>query len=378
MASIPFYKHDLGSPELDLVAEVLSGDILTTGKYVEQFEERFAALLNCKHALGVTSCTGALHMALLGLNIGPGDEVITTPMSFIATSTAILSAGAVPVFVDVETDSGNIDANLIEAAITPRTRAIMPVHLFGLMCDMRRIREIADRHELKIIEDAAHCIEGRRSGISVGQLSDIACFSFYATKNMACGEGGGLVTNNTELWRLLKLIRNHGMDKTASDRNSDGYSHWDMPVMGWKYNMSNIEAAFLLPQFDRLQQKLESREELSRYYTNILKNIEGIRVPAQKIGSDSIHAHHVYPIWIDGGRRDDLILYMQKNNIGVVVNYRPIHIMSYFKSTFGSTEGDFPIAEQIGEETLSLPFYPDMPAKYIDQVCEKLMDFVNK
>ena len=187
---VPFYRHDLGEAELALLAEALKGEILTTGEYVVRFERQLADYLGRRHVLALNSCTGALHLSLLGLGIGPGDEVITTPMTFIATATAILEAGAKPIFVDVESDTGNIDAELIEAAITPRTKAIMPVHLYGLMCDMRALRVIADRYGLKIVEDAAHAIEGKRDGIGPAGLGETACFSFYATKNLTCGEGG--------------------------------------------------------------------------------------------------------------------------------------------------------------------------------------------
>src|SRR5438552_5605952 len=227
MDAIPFYLHDLGAAELECVARVLAGPILTTGDTVREFEEQFAGFLGRKHAIAVTSCTGALHMSLLALGIGPGDEVITTPMTFIASSTAVLEAGARPVFVDVEPDTGLLDARLLEAAITPRTKAVLPVHLYGQLCDMRAIREIADRHGLRVVEDAAHCIEGERDGVRPGQLGDTACFSFYATKNLTCGEGGAVVTDRDELAARLRLLRLHGMTKTAADRWREGYQHWD-------------------------------------------------------------------------------------------------------------------------------------------------------
>src|SRR6516165_1624371 len=263
---VPYFRHDLGAAELDQLAEVLKGDILTTGEHVARFERKLADYLGRKHVLGTSSCTGALHLSLLALGIGPGDEVITTPMTFIATVTAILEAGAKPVFVDIDPDTGNIDANLIKAAITPRTKAIMPVHLYGLMCDMRSLRAIADRHGLKIVEDSAHCVEAKRYGVGPGELGETACFSFYATKNLTCGEGGALATDDTALYEKLKLLHLHGMTKTAYDRSREGYLHWDMIALGWKYNMSNIEAALLLPQFNRLQHKLEQRTVLARRY----------------------------------------------------------------------------------------------------------------
>src|ERR1700758_1997602 len=204
---IPYFRHDLGGAELACLASVLQGEILTTGDAVSEFEAKFAACLGVRYVLGVTSCTGALHMALLALDIGAGDEVITTPMSFVATATAILEAGATPVFVEVEADNGNLDPHPGEAAVNKKTQGNLPVPLYGLMCDMRALRAIADRHGLHIIEDAAHCIEGVRDGVGPGELGDAACFSFYATKNMTCGEGGAIVTDNEVLADRLVLLR---------------------------------------------------------------------------------------------------------------------------------------------------------------------------
>src|ERR1700730_4018251 len=220
---IPYFRHNLGDAELACVASVLEGDILTTGDAVSEFEARFAACLGVRHVLGVTSGTGALHMALLALDIGAGDEVITTPMSFVATATAILEAGATPVFVEVEPDNGNLDAPGVKPAIPPRTKAILPVHLYGLMCDMRALKTIADRHGLRIIEDAAHCIEGMRDGVRPGELSDMACFSFYATKNLTCGEGGAIIVNDDAVAERLKLLRLHGMTRMAEESAREGY-----------------------------------------------------------------------------------------------------------------------------------------------------------
>jgi dTDP-4-amino-4,6-dideoxygalactose transaminase len=365
---IPYFRHDLGKPELQSLGRVLEGEILTTGEAVSAFEKKFAAYLKARHAVGVTSCTGALHMALLALDIGPGDEVITTPMSFVATATAILEAGATPVFVDVEPDTGNLDAARVEAAITSRTKAILPVHLYGLMCDMRALKVIADRHGLRLIEDAAHCIEGMREGIRPGELSDAACFSFYATKNLTCGEGGALVVNDDTLAERLKLLRIHGMTRMAQQSEREGYRHWDMVLLGWKYNMSNIEAALLLPQFERLEAKLNRRHVLANRYEQAFAGMRGIKLPTSR--SHCLHARHVYTVWCDGCERDDLVAHLHAERIGAVVNYRPIHLMSYFLKRYGYRQGDFPVAEWIGERTISLPFYPEMPLDDVDVVAQ--------
>ena len=363
---VPFYLHDLGQPELDAVARVLGGPILTTGATVAEVEQRMAARLGVPHALGVTSCTGAAHLSFLALGVGPGDEVITTPQTFIATATAILEAGARPVFVDVEPTTGNLDASRVEAAITPRTKAISPVHLYGQMCDMRALRAIADRHGLSIVEDAAHCVEGKRDGVGPGQLGDTACFSFYATKNLTCGEGGMLVTRRTDLVEKLRLLRLHGMTKAAADRAREGYQHWDMTILGWKYNMDNIQAALLLPQLDRLDAKWERRRALAARYQERLAGIRDLRLPVTLPGVQ--HAHHLFTAWVGGGRRDEVIAGLQARQIGVMVNYRAIHLLTYFQELLGHPRGSFPEAERIGEETISLPFFPTMREEQVDEV----------
>ncbi|HMU30639.1 MAG: DegT/DnrJ/EryC1/StrS family aminotransferase [Nitrospira sp.] len=363
---IPFYRHDLGEPEVEAVRKVLAGPILTTGEVVESFERRFAAYLGVPHALAVTSCTGALHLSLLALGIGLGDEVITTPMTFIASSTAILEAGAKPVFVDVESQTGNLDATKVEAAITPRTKAILPVHLYGQMCDMVTIRKIADQHGLFVIEDAAHCLEGVRDGVKPGELGDTACFSFYATKNLTCGEGGALVTKDRGLAEKLRLLRLHGMTKTAADRHREGYQHWDMTVLGWKYNMDNIHAALLLPQMDRIEQNWSKRDTVARWYEGLLSDCPGVSVP--KSHPQVRHARHLFPVFVEGGGRDAIIQGLQEDGIGSVVNYRAIHLLSYFRDTFGFRVGDFPHAEKIGDSVVSLPFYPAMTENQVTQV----------
>ena len=367
---VPFFVHDLGQPELDAVAEVLRGTVLTTGDTVDAFERRFAAYLGRRHAVAMTSCTGALQLSLTALGIGPGDEVITTPQTFVATALSIAMAGARPVFVDVEPDTANLDAGRIEAAITPRTRAIMPVHMYGQMCDMRALRAVADRHGLAIVEDAAHCVEGSRDGVRPGQLGTTACFSFYATKSLTCGEGGAVVTDDDALAAKLRLLRLHGVTKAAADRVREGYTHWDVLLMGWKYNMDNIQAALLLPQIDRLERARLRREEIDRRYREGLAGLPGVGIPSER--PDLRHARHLFVVWIDGGRRDRVVDALQKAGIGVVVNYRPIHLLSWPREAWGHRAGDFPHAERIGDETISLPMYPRLQNDQQDHVIDTL------
>lgn len=370
MDRIPFFHHDLGQAELDVVAEVLAGPILTTGETVERFERRFAEYLGRRHALAMSSCTGALHLSLVALGIGRGDEVITTPMTFVATATAILEAGAKPVFVDVKPETGNMDVSRIEPAITAQTKAIVPVHLYGQMCDMRAIRKLADTYGLYVIEDAAHCVEGSREGVRPGDLGDTACFSFYATKSLSCGEGGALVTDNDALAGKLRLLSLHGMSKTAADRHREGYRHWDMEILGWKYNMSNIQAAFLLPQMERIEMNWKKRDALARRYESLLEGEPHITFP-QTLQSVR-HARHLFPIWVNEKHRDNVISGLQAKGIGVVVNYRAIHLLTYFQKEFEFQSGEFPVAEHIGNCTISLPFYPGMPESHVAIVVDTL------
>lgn len=369
---IEFYRHNIEEADIKKAVEVLQSIFLTTGPVTAEFEKKFAGYTGLRNVVGVNSCTAALHLSLLALGIGKGDEVITTPMTFIATATSILHTGAKPVFVDVEKGTGLIDVNKIEKVITPRTKAIMPVHLYGTMVDMKAVRDIAEKHNLKIIEDCAHCIEGERDGIKPGQLSDAACYSFYATKNLTCGEGGAVATNNSELAAKLKVLRLHGMSKDASSRYTGKYQHWDMLLLGWKYNMSDISAALLVEQVDRLEQYWQRRRDTWGIYTEGLSDINGIEIPEIKGKS----AMHLYTIWVDPERRDEILHKIQDRGIGAAVNYRAIHTLTYFRENFGFKPDDFPMADFIGRRTISLPFYPllnDYEVKYIIDSLKKLI-----
>ena len=358
MKRIEFFRHGIEESDIERVKSVLRSIFLTTGKEVEEFEQKFAQYTGKKHAVGLTSCTAALHISLIALGIGPGDEVITTPLSFCATANAILHAGARPVFVDVEEETGNMNAELIEAAITDRTKAIIPVHLYGQMCDMKKLHAVARRYSLHIIEDAAHAVESLREGVRVGQLSDTACFSFYATKNITSGEGGAATTDSEALAAALRMLRLHGIDRGAADRYTKRYRHYDMPLLGWKYNMDNIHAALLIGQLERIETLWQRRDALWRLYEEGLRTIKGIEVLRTVPGSK--HARHLFTILVDPEKRDSLLWSLQEKGIGIAVNYRPIHLLKYYRETFGYREGYYPVAEEIGKRTLSLPLYPSL------------------
>lgn len=370
MNKIEFSRHSIKEEDIERAVSVLKSIFITTGDAVHEFENKFEKFLNIRSVIGVTSCTAALHLSLIAWDINEGDEVITTPLSFCATSNAILHARATPVFVDVEEETGNINTKLIESKITKRTRAILPVHLYGQMCDMKEIHRIARKYSLVIIEDAAHCIEGERDGIKVGELGDAACFSFYATKNITSGEGGAVATNNVQKADLLMMLRLHGIDRSAIDRYSKKYQHWDMSLLGWKYNMDNIHASLLINQIDRIPHLWERRNKIWKIYEDALSTIKGIRI--LKTIPKARHARHLFTVIVEPEKRDAVLWAIQENNIGVAVNYRAIHLLKYYRDHYGFKPGDFPIAERIGAGTISLPLYPGLKDEEIYYVIETI------
>ncbi len=363
---IEFYKHNLDSNDKKEVIKILNSTFLTTGEEVKEFEKKFAKYFKTEYCIGVTSCTEALFLSLKGLGIGKGDEVITTPMSFIASSNAIEYCRAKPVFVDVEENTGNINADLIEKAVSSKTKAILVVHLYGQMCDMKKISKIARKYKLKLIEDSAHCVEGSRDDIKPGQLSDAACFSFYATKNITSGEGGAITTNNKDLSEWLLKARQHGMSKSAIDRYSKRYEHYDMEFLGYKSNMTNIQAALLLNQLDRIEKLHAKKERVAKKYDKGFSNNPNLKIISPL--SNSRHARHVYTIHVDPKKRDYYLEKLQNKGIGVAVNFRPIHLMKYYRNKYDYKKGAFPITEKIGASTITLPFYPKLKQQEIDYI----------
>jgi len=376
MQKIEFFRHNIGSREIREVNRVLRGVFLTTGSEVERFEREFAAYLGLPHAVGVTSCTAAIQLALTGLGVGPGDEVITTPMTFAATALAVLQASAVPVFVDVEPQTGNLDAGLIENAITPRTRAILPVHLYGQMCDMLAIRRIAARRGLAVVEDAAHALEAERDGVRVGQLADAACFSFYPTKSITCGEGGAAATANRKLAQKIRRMSYHGMDKSAADRYGKDDVGYEITMMGWKYNMDNIQAALLLGQLERVEKFHGRRTRLAERYREKLAGVPGVKIPPPI--QNCRHGWHLFTILVPPDKRQEFVRRLKARGIGVSINYIPLHLLKFFKEKFGFRKGAFPAAEAIGASTVSLPLYPKLTFREQDVVVKAVRELAGK
>jgi len=352
-----------GSPALEeaeiaeVVATLRSGWI-GTGPKVHRFEEDFRRYQQVEHAVAVSSCTAALHLSLLASGLAPGDEVITTPLTFCATVNAILHAGATPVLADVDPRTMNIDPERVQERITPRTRAILPVHFAGRPCEMDRLMEIAGRHDLRVIEDCAHAIETRHRGRPAGSFGAFGCFSFYVTKNVVTGEGGMVLARNERDAARIKILALHGMSQDAWKRFGDeGYKHYTVVEAGFKYNMMDLQAAIGIHQLARVEENWRRREQIWRRYDQAFAELPVVRPAPPE--PDTRHALHLYTLLFDAERtgiaRDAFLEAMTRQNVGVGVHYLSIPEHPYYRERFGWRPEDTPHATRIGQQTVSLP-----------------------
>jgi dTDP-4-amino-4,6-dideoxygalactose transaminase len=363
-----------GSPliedeEVEEVTKSLKSGWLGTGPKVHQFEEMFMEYKGSKFAMALNSCTAALHLSMLAIGIKPGDEVIVPAMTFAATANAVIHAGGRPVFADCEKETMNIDPLDIERKITSKTKAIVPVHFAGRACNMDAIMDIAEHHNLKVVEDCAHAIETEYHGKNAGTFGDIGCFSFYVTKNIVTGEGGMAITDNEKYANQIKILGLHGMSKDAWKRFSDsGYKHYQVLYAGFKYNMMDIQAAIGIHQLPRIDRYWQRRQEIWNRYNDAFEDLP-VFTPAA-VESDTRHAYHLYTLMLDIDRlemsRDEFLNEMTKRNIGVGVHYIALHLHPYYQEALGCRRGDFPNAEWISERTVSLP----LSAKLSDEDVE--------
>jgi dTDP-4-amino-4,6-dideoxygalactose transaminase len=361
---LPFSLPTIEQEEISEVVATLQSGWLTTGPRVQRFEEAVHHYTGARHVIAVNSGTAALLLCLRALNIGPGDEVITTPMTFAATVNMIVLSGARPVLVDVNRQTLQIDPARIEAAVTPRSRAILPVHFAGLPCDMDAIREIAQRHSLAVIEDAAHAIGTEYRGRKVGTLSQLTAFSFHPIKNITTGEGGMVCTDNDELADRIRILRFHGLSKEAWNRYSEkGVSEYEILEPGYKFNMMDIQAAIGLHQIAKLERFIARRSELVGRYQEQLRGLEGLILP-QPAAYPHRHAWHLYTPLLDLDRlrinRMEFIAELKKRKIGVGIHYMAIHHHRYYRDSLKIPPGQLPHADFISPRILSLPLYPKM------------------
>lgn len=374
-----FGSPQIEEPEIREVLSSLKSGWLGTGPKVARFEADFKAYQGADHAVALSSCTAALHLSILAAGIQPGDEVITTPLTFCATVNAILHAGGTPVLADVDPMTMNIDPTEIAKRITPRTRALIPVHFAGRPCEMDSILELARRHGLKIIEDCAHAVETEYHGRKAGTLGDFGCFSFYATKNVTTGEGGMVLTRTEEDAARIKILGLHGMSKDAWKRFSDeGYKHYYVVECGFKYNMMDLQAAIGIHQLQRVESNWERRREIWHRYNDAFAGLP-IVLPADP-EPDTRHAHHLYTVLIDehaaGIGRDAFLDEMTRRQIGVGVHYLSVPEHPYYQQTFGWRPEDYPHAMRIGRQTVSLPLSPKLQEVDVEDVIDAVREAI--
>lgn len=399
---LPFALPDIDHTELDQIRDALESGWITTGPKTKQFEEEFSAFVGAKHAVAVNSCTAAMHLALDAIGLKAGDEVITTPYTFAATAEVIQYFQAVPVFVDIRQADFNIDPDLIEQALTPRTRAILPVHIAGLSADLDAIYAIAKKYDLAVIEDAAHAFPAKYKNRTVGNAStgshSAVCFSFYATKTMTTGEGGMICTNDDTLAEQCRFMSLHGISKDAWKRyTAEGSWYYEILAPGYKYNMTDIAAGMGLAQLAKGEGMWEKRRKIAGKYNRIFLKFPELQTPfdpehqlscydngcmGQGASVNSQHAWHLYMLRLNTAQlsidRASFMKELKCRNIGASVHFIPLHIHPYYKDTYGYQPEDYPVALREYSREISLPIFSKMNDQDVEDVIDATIDIVRK
>ncbi len=358
---IPFHKANIGHEEIQAVTETLKSGWLTMGPKTIEFENKFKSFIGCDYAITMNSATACLHLALKAIGLKENDEVIIPTMTFVSTAEVVTYFNAQPVLCDVQADTHNIDPTKIEPLITPKTKAIIPVHFAGNPCEMDTIMTIAKKHSLHVIEDAAHALPATYKNKKIGTLGDITCFSFYATKTLCTGEGGIATTNTPQFAESMTVNRLHGMNKNAWNRYSDkGSWYYEVIDNGCKYNMTDMNAAMGLIQLQKQQLFQQKRQEIADKYTEAFKN--NSQITPIKITANCQSAWHLYVVKVNQDR-SKLIDTLKQHGISCSVHFIPIHKHPYYKKTYNYQDQNYPVANQIFESCLSLPIYPDLTTK---------------
>jgi dTDP-4-amino-4,6-dideoxygalactose transaminase len=385
--SLPFYRPLIAREDIDQLVEAIESGWLTTGPKTLEFETAIAHYVGAPFAVGVNSCTAAMHLALVAMGVGRGDVVVTSPITFPATANVIEHCGARPVFIDVEPDTLLLDAAALEAFLRApqrhgvdgeRVKAVIPVHFAGQPCDMERVFALASQYGLAVIEDSAHALGAEFQGWKVGsdyglgfQGKWASCFSFYATKNITAGEGGMLTTNDAELADQIAMLRLHGISRDAWKRYQvSGYQHYEVVFPGYKYNMFDLQAALVLPQLTRIDDWQRRREAYTNLYNQGFADIDGLQPLQMK--TDRRSAYHLYVVLIDSARlgvsRDELLNRIAAEGVGVGVHFRSLTVQKFYQEKYGFQRGDHPAAEWASDRVLSLPLYPAMQRADVEQV----------
>lgn len=363
---IPLARPDITEWEIEAVVNVLRSPYLSLGPKLGEFEQGLAEFAGVKYAVAVNSGTSALHLIIKALGIGEGDEVITTPFSFVASANCILFERAIPTFVDINSQTWNIDANLIEERITEKTKGILAVDVFGLPAEWDRLREIAEKHNLRLIEDAAESLGAEYKGRKTGSFGDGAVFAFYPNKQITTGEGGAALTNDKEMAQLCRSLRNQG--------RSNGGEWLEHERLGYNYRLSDISCALGIAQLERVDELLSKRERVAQLYNERLKEIEEIAIP--HISPNVTKSWFVYVIKLHDGfnheDRDKILKDLRGKGIECSNYFGPIHLQPFYRKMFGYQEGNFPVTEQIAARTIALPFYGNLAEKEVDYVCDNL------
>lgn len=378
---LPFHVPCLGDEEIQAVTEVLRSGWITTGPRVKEFEAAFSRYTGAREAVAVNSGTAALHLSLAAIDLRAGDEVVIPTMTFAATGEVVLYCGARPVLVDCERESFNLSVDALERAITPRTRAVIPVHYGGHPCEMDQIHNVAQRHGIKVIEDAAHALPARYNDRMVGTLGDITCFSFYATKTITTGEGGMATSENEEYAERMRILSLHGISKDAWKRYArDGEWRYEILEAGYKYNLTDLQAALGLVQLKKCDAMWRRRQSLAERYTNFLSRLDAYQVPG--VAAHVQHAWHLFVVLVDPSvlsiHRDRVIKELTLRGIGASVHFIPLHLHPLYQQRLGYKVGQFPVAERLFDRCISLPLSPAMTDDDADRVLEALADIARR
>ncbi len=376
---LPFHLPDIGEEEIESVVETIRSGWLTTGSKTKQFEQEFASYIGAGHAVALNSCTAALHLALEAVGISAGDEVIVPTVTFAATAEVVHYLRAKPVLVDCEPGTLNIDIDSIERAITPKTKAIIPVHFAGQPCAMDQILALARLHNIKVIEDAAHALPARYQGKMVGTIGDITCFSFYATKTITTGEGGMATTENEEWAEKMRILSLHGITRDAINRYTpEGTWYYEICYPGYKYNLTDLASALGISQLRKCDQFAKVRQQYAMLYNDAFKDLPEITVPCVQEGRE--HAWHLYVIHLNLERlrigRNEFIDYLKQQGIGTSVHFIPLHLHPFYRDNYTYGQNEFPVANSAFERIVSLPIYPKMTETNIKHVIEVVTNVI--
>jgi perosamine synthetase len=367
---LPYAHQSIDESDIAAVVDVLRSDWLTTGPKVGEFEEAFAAFVGAKYAVSLSSGTAALHAAAFAAGLLPGDEAITTPLTFVATANCVLYQGATPVLADIEPDTLNLDPGQVASRISPRTKAILPVDYAGHPADLHALLELADRHRLVVIEDACHALGAQYNGRQIGSVAHMTVFSFHPVKHVTTGEGGMVTTDNPRFAESLRRFRNHGIDSDARTRHAAGQWHYEMVLLGFNYRLPDIACALGLQQLRKLEANLARRRQIAARYNAAFRGLSALRTPAVRDGCNP--AWHLYPVRLNleklSGTRDQVFQALRAENIGVNVHYIPVHLHPYYRNRFGYKGGQYPVAEDAYERLLSLPMFHSMTDADVNDV----------